>query len=163
MVRVSGAPLIRFGRARIEPLPTGTYRTADVGQWAVVLEVHDCFDDLVDLVAWFPDDPTRWWLRHGDETPILGVRALAIATWYGEPIQLYGTPELWLHAHSRAYDMDTARGICILQPGVDLKPLLDGVSRVDCENAELKDILRRAMRAWEPKLRSPAETDRHAA
>lgn len=117
----------------------------------------------MDLVAWFPDDPTRWWLRHGDETPILGARALAIATWYGEPIQLYGTPELWLHAHSRAYDMDTARGICILQPGVDLKPLLDGVSRVDCENAEVEDMLRRAMRAWEPKLRSLAEANCHAA
>ena len=47
--------------------------------------------------------------------------------------------------------MDTARGICILQPGVDLKPLLDGVSRVDCENAEVEDMLRRAMRAWERK------------
>lgn len=149
------------GTARIRPKADGTFRYGPEGEPATTLGVEDRYGNFMDVVAW-GRDPCRWWLRRG-ETPILGARALAIAAWHGEPVKLNGTPEGWLQAHLRAGDTDTAYRICILRPGVDLRPLLDGVSRVDCENAELEDKLRRAMRAWEPKLWSPPVVNRHAA
>ncbi len=51
------------------PDPTG-----QDGQPMVVLGVKDRYGELVDLVAWHPDAPERWYLRIGDETPILGGR-----------------------------------------------------------------------------------------
>lgn len=150
------------GTARIRPKADGTYHYDPKGQPATTLAVEDRDGNFVDVVAW-DQDPCRWWLRRGDQIPILGARALAMAAWHGEPVQLYGTPEGWLQAHPRAGDTDTTYGICILQPGADLRPLLDGVSRVDCQNADLEEMLRRAMRAWEPKLWSPPVVNRHAA
>ena len=150
------------GAARISPQADGTFRYDRKGEPATTLGVSARDGNLADVVAWCKD-PHQWWLRRGDQTPIVGARALAIAAWHGEPVKLYGTPKGWLQAHSRAGDTDTTYRICILQPGVDLRPLLDGVSRVDCENADLEEMLRRAMRAWEPKLWSPPVVKRHAA
>lgn len=150
------------GTARIRPKADGTYHYDAKGQPATTLAVEDRYGNFVDVVAW-ARDPCCWWLRRGLQTPILGARALAIAAWHGEPVKLYGTPKGWLQAHSQADDMDTVYRVCILQPGVDLRPLLDGVSRVNCENADLEEMLRQAMRAWEPKLWSPPVVNRHAA
>lgn len=150
------------GTARIRPNADGTYHYDAKGQPATLLVVEDRYGAFTDILAW-SQDPCRWWLRRGGQTPVLGARALAMAAWHGEKVKFYATPEGWLQAHSRADDMDTAHRICILQPGADLRPLLDGVSRVECENAGLEEMLRRALRAWEPKLCSSSVVKRRAA
>ena len=151
---MNGAPIPCFGRARIQPLASGNYRPSDAGQWAVVLGVYDRHNELVDLVAWFPDDPTRWWLRHGDGTPLLGVLALAFAADCNQPVNLLPTPEQWLLAHSKP----NSHGIvCIFDWGMDFGPLFEGVSRVECNSPELQKRLRRAFRAWEPPITAPRQ------
>ena len=65
-----------LGAARIMTSADGTYRPDAAGEWAAILAVHDRFGELVDLVSWLPENPCRWWLRIGDETPVLGAQAL---------------------------------------------------------------------------------------
>ena len=64
------------GLARIETKDDGTYVVDPHGKLAALVPVRDRYGELVDLVAWFPDNPSAWWLRYGDECPVLGSRAL---------------------------------------------------------------------------------------
>jgi len=157
---MSGANLPRFGHARIEPLPNGTYRPAGEGKWGIVLEIHDRHNELVDLVAWFPNDLSRWWLRYGDETPLLGARVLAFAADCNQPVNLLPTPEVWLFAHR---ERSERRLVSIMDWGADLGPLFDGVSRVDCDSPDLRKRFQRALRAWEPQITAPRQGARRVA
>ena len=151
----------RFGRARIQPLVGGNYRPSRDGQWAVILEVRDRHDEPADLAAWLPKDPSRWWLRHGDETPILGARALAFAADCHEPVALLPTPEAWLFSHSKP---NSRAVVCVLDWGADIGPLFEGVTTVSCDSPELRDRFRKALRAWEPKTTTSRSREaRHAA
>ena len=138
--------------ARILPYDDGTYRPDPDGDWAVILPVRDRNKELCDLVAWLLDEPGRWWLRHGDETPILGSRRLAVAAYFGDTIRLYSTPERWLLARGD--------GAVVLKWDVDCRNLFDGVGRVECDCPVLELRFRDSLRRWEPLLTS--ET-RHAA
>ena len=57
----------------------GTYCVDPCGKLAVLVPVHDRWGELVDAVAYYPDEPGQWWLRFGDEVPVLGIQALADA------------------------------------------------------------------------------------
>ena len=128
----------------------GTYFPDPTGEWAVILPVRDRNNELCDLVAWLLDDPGRWWLRHGDETPILGCRRLAVAAYFGDAIKLYSTPERWLVARGH--------GAVILKWDVDCRDLFDGVARVECDCPTLATKFRQTLRRWEPKITSAQET-----
>ena len=154
------APSLSLGRVAF--LADGTWRADPSGALAVLMPVHDRYGDLVDLVAWFPDKPSAWWLRYGDECPVLGARALAVGAWHGLSVRLYSTPQSWLRAQCRGGVDGAFHGVCVLRWGLDLKPLFEGVSRVDCDSAELERRLRRSWRAWEPRTSRP-EGVRHAA
>ena len=164
---VSGPATVSLGRVRFSD--DGSWRADPSGAPAVLASVHDRYGDLVDLVAWLPDKPSAWWLRYGDECPILGAADLAQAAWYQEPVSLYSTPESWLRARCRARDGDhhhqegDRRRCCILRWGLDLTALFAGVRVVHCETAELEHRLLRLFRAWEPKTSSAPEVQRHAA
>ena len=171
---MTGPRPARFGRAKIQPLASGAYRPSDAGQWAVVLEVRDRHNELADLVAWLPDDPGHWWLRHGDETPLLGARALAFAADGVGPVTLLPTPEAWLFAHRERPKLDAGMigtevyvgpgaVVCIMDWGVDLAPLFDGVLRVDCDSPELQKRLQRSLRAREPRITAPRQGASRAA
>ena len=151
---------VRLGVERIVTTTSGTFAPDDHGKLAAVLGVDDRYGELVDLVAWFPDRPSPWWLRHGDDCPILGAAALAQAAWHGEAVKLYSTPEAWLSAQSRE---GSGWMVCILDWGVDLAPLFDGVSRVNCDSPELQNRLWRAFRKREPRITAPGRGARRAA
>ena len=157
---MSAPNLPRFGRARVQPLASGAYRPSDDGKWAVVLEVRDRHNELADLVAWLPDDPGHWWLRHGDETPLLGARALAFAADCHEPVSLLPTPEQWLFAR---FKPNTRAIACVLDWGVGLGPLFEGVSQVDCDSPDLQKRLLRSLRASEPPIIAPRQGARRVA
>ena len=143
-----------FVLGRIQPLANGNYQPSDDGQLAIVLGVYDRFNELVDCVAWLPDDPGHWWPRHGDETPLLGARVLAFAADCNQPVNLLPTPEQWLLAYSKP----NSHGIvCIFDWGMDFGPLFEGVSRVECNSPELQKRLRWAFRAWEPPITAPRQ------
>ncbi len=137
-----------------DPDPTG-----QDGQPMVVLGVKDQDGELVDIVAWYPTVPAKWYLRIGDETPILGAHALAMAAWYHRPVTLYPTPEAWLYARLRDRDQDA---VCVLDWSVDLRPLLEGVSGVECADPQLEGRLHDSLRNFEPRI-TTVEGVRHAA
>ena len=151
----------RIGAARIATSADGTYRPDPAGAWAAVLEVKgfvlepvgmvggslvwDDVHDVVDLVAWHPEDPGRWWLRRGDATPIIGARELRIAGHFNTPIELYETPQAWARAGGH--------GVAVLIWGAPLNELFDGVGRVECASPRLKRGLVSAWRAREPRVK----------
>jgi hypothetical protein len=127
---------------RIIPSCDGTYRSDPEGEWAAVTRVHDRHGELVDLVAWYLNEPGNWWLRRGDETPILGSRNLAMAAYYGDAITLHQNPQDWLLA--------ARRGACVIKWSWPLAELFDGVGMVDCDSPELQHRFLAVLRRWEP-------------
>ena len=55
---------------------------------------------LIDMIAWRPDDPARWWYRTG-EGAVLGIDNLDLAHTEGWPISLHRTPLEWLKTGCR--------------------------------------------------------------
>ena len=53
---------------------------------------------LIDMIAWRPDDPARWWYRQGEVDVVLGIDNLDLAHTEGWPISLHRTPLDWLRA-----------------------------------------------------------------
>ena len=146
---------------RIAPRSDGGFDFDSKGDEAFVIRVHGFgvemigFDqegapvegevyDIVDLLAWLPDKPETWWLRRGDETPILGAHSLAMAVYYGDTITLQATPEAWLLAGRK--------GACIIKWSWPLGDLFDGVGDVECSSAPLQRKLISALRNWEPRV-----------
>ena len=148
---MSGTATLSLGRVRF--LADGTWRADPSGFPAVLMAVHDRYGEPVDLVAWSPDKPSEWRLRFGDECPILGAADLAQAAWYQEPVSLYSTPERWLLSRRRP----TPPPVCVLDWGVELGPLFDGVSHVECDSVGLRDQMQRALRLWEPEITAPGK------
>ena len=149
---LAGAP---FSAACIAPAGDGTFTFNKDGEPAVVIGVEDRDGVLCDLVAWLPEDPGRWWLRHADEMPILGARELAVAAYFGDPIALYATPEQWLIAGRR--------GACVLMWDAPLRDLFEGVASICCNSLELRGRLRKALRQSEPRLAVARREVRHGA
>lgn len=114
------------------------------GAPAVVLIVDDRFGEWCELVAWRLMNPSRWWLRYGDQTPILGAARLALAADMGHSVMLHRNPESWI--------LTGMRGVCVLDWRVDFKPLFEGVPKIVCESQDLRDHLRKVWRRDEPRF-----------
>jgi hypothetical protein len=63
------------------------------------------FTDIVDLVAWYPDNPWHWWTLCYTGVP-LGDDQLYAADYWQNPVMLRATPLDWLRAGGD--------GVCIL-------------------------------------------------
>lgn len=90
----------------------------------------------VDLVAFQPSDPTRWWLRLGNAI-ILGLHNARLALFEQAPILVHPTPLSWLQA-------DCA-GTVVLDWKRDVLSYLDGYGVLAADGATGKR-LRRAFR-----------------
>ena len=151
-----------FTVARIAPQADGTFNYNRHGLLALALAVEDRHGDMADVVAW-GRDPCRWWLRRGDQTPILGARTLAEATWHGEPVMLYATPESWLRANRPGGEAEEDHCIAVLRWDVDLRPLFEGVRSVQCETPALGRCLHDALHQFDPVIELFSTGARHAA
>ena len=97
------------GVAEIETTGDGLYQPAPGGQPVFVQPVYGAVrppevpivdpadPEPVDLVAWHPKVPARWWLRRGIAV-LLGEIEIVHAEVYDEPIQVHRTPLDWLKA-----------------------------------------------------------------
>jgi len=74
---------------------------AEDGELAWIVPVGEpypiAWEWLDDIVAFFPSDPSHWWLRRGS-AEILGLDQVEMARWLGEPLILRRTPLDWLRA-----------------------------------------------------------------
>ena len=148
---LQGLPALRLTAIRIATRPDGTYRVDPDGQLAVLVPVRDRYGGIVDAVAFFQEEPEQWWLRHGDEAPILGAQALAHAGWERQPLILWETPLQWL-LHRR-------NGCVVLDWGVDLRPIFEDVPAINCQSAALRDRLQENFLAFGPQLTVRAGDD----
>ena len=125
------------GVAAIETHPLGIFDFAEHGRRAFIQPVLSGgeFTDIVDLIAWFPDNPGRWWTRCYSGVP-LGDDQLFYAAYWEEPLTLRATPLDWLCAGGA--------GVCI----VDWKmpaPELRSVPELMCETVEHGEAVLRRM------------------
>ena len=100
---------VYVGRQRVRPLTSAPtiYEPLDA-----VAGIHDAFDAIivpvveggprtydgsvvVDLLAFDPSSPSRWWLRTGAGL-VLGDYAIERADWLEEALDLYPDPLAWL-------------------------------------------------------------------
>lgn len=122
---------MRFGVAEVATDTDGTYQPMPGGRLAYIVPARPLADldddewgteqDLVDLVAFFPDEPGRWWVRTGAE-PILHPFAIARAEIMREPLEVHSTPLDWLRA--------MGRGCVVLDPHTDLRFQFGGVAQL---------------------------------
>ena len=96
----------------------------------------------IDHIAWYPDDPARWWLRRGTAV-LLGEIEVVHAEVYGEPIQVHRTPLDWLKAGGE--------GVVIVADWEAAFYCLRGLSIV-AEDVTHGDELRRRLRPRAPEL-----------
>ena len=137
---------------RIRVSPDG--RTFNLGgdDKAASLFLRDRRGLPVDLVAWREDAPGEWWMREGDETPIVGARQLAGAEWVGFPLSIYPTPAAWAASGGD--------GVCVIDWDMNLLHLFDGldldVGHLQLATARsLAQRLRDNFREYEPKIIEP--------
>lgn len=82
---------------------------------------------LVDLAAWRPSGPSRWWLRRNEPATMLGRENLEDAARAETPIQLFRDPLGWLQ--------DGGRGVVILNSD-HLQHVFQGLREVICDGVE---------------------------
>ena len=90
------------GVASIEAHPMGCFEFVPDTRRAFIQPVLSGgeFTDIVDLVAWHPDQPGQCWARHYSGVP-LGIDQLDRAELLGESLLLHPTPLDWLRARRR--------------------------------------------------------------
>jgi hypothetical protein len=135
-----GITNIITGAGTYEPMPDG--KRAFVVP-AVPLSNDSLDDDIGDLVAWFPDNPSRWWCRLG-AVPFLNFQAVERAAFFREPLTLHPTPLGWLRA--------SGEGAVILDPRAHLPLWLGDIASLLFEDATHARQIRAKMTAQERHL-----------
>ena len=142
------------GVVEIETTTEGFYQPAPGGRHAFIQPVYgavrppevpimDPADPTpIDLIAWCPKAPARWWLRRGVAI-LLGEIEAVHGEVYGEPIRVYRTPLDWLRAGGA--------GIVILANPADAFPYLRGI-KIVAEDVAHGLELERCLRPPEPEL-----------
>jgi len=86
-----------IGMARVE-IEGSAYQPAEQGGRGMFVQpVLDSLDELVDVVAWHPDAPGRWFMRH-EAAPIMGADIVEEAAFFGDILVVHPTPLEWLKA-----------------------------------------------------------------
>ncbi len=149
-------PLVGIGH--IVPHSSGLFEFHDDGDLGLIVPEGEPevpgWAWIDDLIAFMPDNPSRWWRRRG-EVDLLG--AANITPWRLSPLVIYETPLSWLQAG--------ADGICVVDWAIDPIARLVGTGYLEAETPALKRRLER--RIQEVALASfdiaVMEEARHAA
>jgi hypothetical protein len=138
---------MRFGVTEIM-VDSGTYQPMRSGKRACLvpaIPLRDGFfdEDVGDLIAWFPDNPSTWWCRFG-AVPFLNFEAVERAAWFRQPLSLWSTPLAWLQA--------SGQGAVILDPHTHLSLWLGDITTLEFDDAGLARRVRAKMTAEERRL-----------
>ena len=119
-----------FGVCRAQ-FHDNTYSPAPDGKPVIVMGVSEHPDEgLIDLVAFEPSNPARWFLRLGNAV-VLGLHNARLALFEESPVLVHGTPLDWLRAD--------CRGVVVLDWTADILSRLEGYGclAADRETGEL--------------------------
>lgn len=129
---------VRFG---------GYFDPAEDGQLAVLVPIFPDAPSDDDMVAFFADNPSRWW--RNSTAPILNPDAIDRAIHFQEPLAVWSSPLSWLRAGGD--------GVVILTDDLDVGFHLRGVPTVNAETVELAQTIDRRLRVVVslPRIRVP--------
>jgi hypothetical protein len=133
--------LCRLTKARVEPITEKLFQfpDADFGFVADILAVRDWSGALMELIAWRPEAPHRWWLRRGDALALLGDDLVDLAKMRREPLLLVATPAEWWAAVQR-----DATAICVADWSTDPRLVMTGLE-FECS----RFLFERVQRWWQ--------------
>lgn len=149
----------RLTRARIEPVSAWQFQftdTNDCGFVADILAIADWSGDLVELAAWKPGQPNKWWLRDGN-VPLLGEDSAELSQLQRRPVWLAESPAAWWANVSAGRD-----AACVLNWSADPRLVLTGL------NMRCSPAMDRRLRQWwaqatRPTFSTVVEAQRVAA
>ena len=124
------------GLPRIQTYGDGSFDWAEDGQPALHLPVPGLGGRMEDVVAWCPDDPSRWWLRLRIGV-VIGLEEVERCDFLHEPLRLFWTPADWLSAGKR--------GAVVLDWKAHLPFWLPCNAPIKCETERLAEKLCRAL------------------
>jgi hypothetical protein len=136
---------MRFGVAEITA-SNDTYQPMVGGERAIVVPAipRNDIDEVLgnvdpgDLIAFLPNDPSKWWCRTG-ACPFLNPVAIARAEIYRQPLRLHRSPLDWLRAGGD--------GAVVLDERAHLRLHLGGVGEIICDDLALARWIDRALKA----------------
>ena len=127
------------GVARIVTDSDGLFEFHDDGERALIVPEGEPewpgWAQIHDLIAFKPDNPSRWWRRRAD-VDLLG--ASNITPWRLSPLTIHETPRSWLQAG--------ADGVCIVNWALDPIVTLERAGHLELETPALKSRLERCIR-----------------
>ena len=135
---------LRLFAVRIATKDDGTYSFDPHGRLAALVPVRDRWGEIVEAVAFYLDEPEQWFLRFGDETPLLGASALNYAEGERQSLQLWETPMQWLLKHRT--------GAVVLDWDVDLRGLFEDIPAIVCQSQALRKRLEENFLQFGPRL-----------
>ncbi len=132
--RIIYGPRHHVGVARIVTTSDGFFEFHETGARAAIVPEGvpewPAWDEIHDLVAFMPDNPSRWWQRRGD-VDLLG--ASNITPWRLSPLTIHETPLSWVQAG--------ADGVCIVNWALDPIVTLERARHLEVETPALKKRL----------------------
>jgi hypothetical protein len=144
-----------FGVARIGTYRRGFYDPSEGGQIAIVQPCASCpepyFPEVIDLCAWFPSNPNKWWMRTGC-APVLALDALERAAFFDKPLTIHKTPLDYLRSG--------CVGTVILR---DSAFWLGGARRFLVPDNETASSIAQCFKSELPEIRVRAEELQHVA
>ena len=137
------------GAQRIQSHKDGTWTPSPNGVSALIVPVgirgpkNILWEEIYDLIALFPDEPDRWFLRANVGT-ILGEEQFEHARIHKEPLFLVNSPLGWLKAGTHA--------ACVLDWQAIHAPMWFERQRVFCDTPKLAQRLERALKPTEANV-----------
>jgi hypothetical protein len=130
----------RLTKARIEPISETQFQFPDArdsGFIADILVVPGWSGDLVELIAWKPEQPNRWWLRSG-LVPLIGEDLAELAKLRKEPTWLANNPSQWFELVHKCRE-DVA---CVIDWTADPRLVMTGL------NVHCSASMSRRLKQW---------------
>ena len=137
--RIIYGPRHHVGVARIVTTSDGFFEFHETGARAAIVPEGvpewPAWDEIHDLLAFMPDNPSRWWRRRGD-VDLLGARNMT--SWRLSPLVVHETPLSWLQGG--------ADGVCVVNWAFDPIARLVAAGHLEAETPMLKDRLERRIK-----------------
>ena len=138
--RIIYGPRHHVGVGRIDTTSDGLFGFHETGERALIVPEGvpewPGWDEIHDLIAFMPEDPSRWWRRRGD-VDLLGANNMT--PWRLSPLTIRETPLSWLRAG--------ADGICIVDWSFDPLDRLVGAADLSAETPALRWQLDRRIKS----------------
>ena len=118
-----------------------TYQPIASGKLASIIAVDR---EVSDLIAWFRENPGRWWFRR-NVMPILNPERIDRAVHFDEPLKIFSTPDAWLK--------NRGAGIVVLDWRSNIPLWLSGADRLIVDDSKIGRRIEAAYQREAPQIK----------